>query len=440
MKQYKQRFIQSNVLLVGIALLAALTVQGIFLYRNTYQELRNTMNLILDPWNAPEHRPEPGTQLRPKEDVPPPESQSPDERPNGRRRPENENGIVAVFYDKDTDEISLLSPDSFLDETAVADAVREVVERKEPFGKTSASGLIYYKEGTFSECRIALAQTSYVTARMTKHLLVLLLIYALAMGLVLLISILLSRLAARPMEDALSMQKRFIDDISHDLKMPITIILANNSILKSNPDRPKDSDQWLDSTEDAAKNMMKLVDEMLTLSSLEAQSRRPEMGPVSLSSLAEKAALQLESLSFERSVTIDTDIQPDVTVSADPDYVERICSGLIENALKYEPSGGRIFVEVRAAKKKAELTVRNAGSVIAPEDAPHVFDRFYRGDKARDTGSGHGLGLPIIKGMADALGAQIALTSDADTGTQFTVQFDCIPQSAQTAETGQRNL
>ena len=253
----------------------------------------------------------------------------------------------------------------------------------------------------------------------------LLLAYLGAMALVFLISLWLSGLAAKPMEDAMRMERQFTADVSHDLKTPITVVLANSSILKSNPDADaKERIQWVESTENAAKKMMTMVEQMLTLSSLEAKGRKLEKTPVSLSSTSERVALELDVLAFERGVTVETEIAEDVRVLATEEYAERICASLLENAIKYEPDGGRVDLKLTADRKKATLTVQNHGGVISQEDLPHVFERFYRGDKARTAQSGHGLGLPILKQIVDLLGGEIRVESSEDAGTVFTVVLD----------------
>jgi signal transduction histidine kinase len=227
------------------------------------------------------------------------------------------------------------------------------------------------------------------------------------------------------MEDAMEMERQFVADISHDLKTPITVVLANSSIIRSDPDaRVSEQEQWLDSTDAAARNMMDMVERMLTLSSLESAGASVERIPLSLSAAAEKCALQLESLAYDRGVEIKTDIEPGVSVMATAECAEKICGGLVENALKYEKPGGCVTVKVEKGKKNSLLRVENAGSVIDEKDLPHIFERFYRGDKSRTESRGHGLGLPIVKSAAELIGARISVKSDAETGTAFTVSFD----------------
>ena len=93
----------------------------------------------------------------------------------------------------------------------------------------------------------------------------------------------------------------------------------------------------------------------------------------------------------------------------------------MENAIKYEPSGGSVTVRLTAAKRQARLEVRNGGAIIPPETLPHVFDRFYRGEKSRNPVEGHGLGLAIVKQLTENLGGSITVRSGETEGTVFLV-------------------
>ncbi|MBP1555766.1 MAG: HAMP domain-containing histidine kinase [Oscillospiraceae bacterium] len=433
LKGYRRRFVTYNMLLVGVVLLAAMVFLGVYVNRTSYKELRDTMRLLSDRWDSPDD------QFRVLEEG---DGRKFDGRPGPGGGPKSgdidqrskdellRNGIITVFYNRSTDEISILSREAPEDTDTVADAVHEIVTLEKDFGKLRSAGFIYYRENTAEGNKIVLTDISYYSAKTLRITLTLLLAYIVSMGLLYLLSRRLSKFAAKPMEDAIEMERQFVTDISHDLKTPITVVLANNSILRSNPGAgAEEQQQWLDSTETAAKNMMDMVNEMLTLSSLDSVGHSIQKVSVDLSSAAEKAALQLESLAYERGITIDSSaVSEGVTAAATPEYADRICSGLIENALKYEPQGGRVEVSLSAAKKKAVFCVRNLGSYISPEDQAHVFERFYRGDKARGSLQGHGLGLPIIKQMTELIGAEIELQSGKD-GTLFTVTFDSAENS-----------
>ena len=163
---------------------------------------------------------------------------------------------------------------------------------------------------------------------------------------------------------------------------------------------------------------------MLTLSSLESAEKTVEKQSVNLSSTAEKCVLQMESVAYERGITVEDEIDENITILSTDEYTKRICSSLIENALKYEPDGGNIKIKVGTSRKKAVFSVQNFGSMINEDDLPHIFDRFYRGDKTRSLSKGHGLGLPIVYKMCELLHAHIMVESTKKSGTIFTVAFE----------------
>ena len=421
---YRRRFVISTMCLVSLVLLAALGAQFVIQYRNAWEGMRNTMRLVVGPWEKPGERFQP---------IPPniPDDQDKGERiipangePDKLPRDELEQ-IITVFFDTNTEEISILDRDhTEMDAALLLDAVQEARNKDTDFGILQKEGLIYYRESMQDIEKYAFADVAYLRNRLLRSFMLLLLVFLLTIGLLCLISIWLARRAAEPMEKAIEMERQFVADISHDLKTPITVILANNSILRSEPDaKVGDNLQWIDSTDSAAKNMMHLISQMLTLSSLESTAKANRSESVDLSHIAEKCALQMESIAYDRNISLKTEIDEGIFYRGDREYAERICSGLMENALKYEPDGGSVCIAVCRQKKKALLRVENAGSVIEPEDLPHAFERFYRGDKTRNQQKGHGLGLPIIKQMSELQGGEISVISSADQGTVFTVAF-----------------
>ncbi len=431
LKDYRKRFVKYNMLLVGVVLLIAVVAQDVYLYRASERELRNTMRMVSEPWGMMDASFfDRGGQASVRSDESPAETDQkmppPLDRPTGDRKVGAESDqIITVFYSRDDAGFTILPDASGSDAEEVRAAAAAVLDEEADFGRLRTYGMLYCREETPRGVRIALTADSYLYSRLVRNSLMLLAVYAVSMGLVWLISVRLSRLAAKPMEEAIELERQFVADISHDLKTPVTVVLANNSILRDAPDMSaEDRAQWIDSTEDAARNMMGLVDQMLTLSSLESVGMTAAKQPVSLSSAAEKAVLQLESLAFERCVTVGSEIEENVVIRGSRDYAERLCSDLLENALKYEPSGGQIRFSLKKERRSAVLRVENRGSVIAEEDLPHIFERFYRGDKARDTSRGHGLGLSIIKQLAELMDGEISVVSSVAEGTVFTVSFE----------------
>lgn len=413
MSDYRKRFVQFNMLLIGIVLTVMVAAVAVYMGRDYYTGLRSTMEQVVAPLHAFSQLPA-GKAEKPGKN-----------RQAFPRRLGEEKNISVVFYTPETGEYSILSGSDNLSEEELPGLLSAVTAQEKDFGFLPGSRVIYYKNGS-NPCKIALTGTGYLTHSMLKLCAALLGIWAGAMALFWAVSNQLSVIAARPMEEAIRREKQFVADASHDLKTPLSVILANNAILMENLDAPAGTlTRWLDSTQAAAKRMQQLIGEMLTLAEAERQDAPLLLEPVDLADIAMKAELELESLAFEKNVTLDTDLPEKCVIRGNADYLLRIVTSLLENALKYEPSGGQVTLTLTQSKRKIQLCVQNRGSQIQEEDLPHVFDRFYRGDKSRTNSEGSfGLGLAITKEMTQRLGGTIAVTSSEAEGTTFRVTFE----------------
>lgn len=412
MSDYRKRFIQFNMLLIGIVLTVMVTAVAVYMGRDYYTGLRSTMEQVVAPLHA-------FSQLPAGKAEKPGKNRQAFPRKLGEKK-----NISVVFYTPETGEYSILSGSDSLSEEALPGLLSAVANQGKDFGFLSGSRVIYYKNGS-NPCKIALTGTGYLTHSMLKLCAALLGIWAGAMVLFWAISRKLSAIAARPMEEAIRREKQFVADASHDLKTPLSVILANNAILMENPDAPAGTlARWLDSTQLAAKRMQQLIGEMLTLAEAERQNAPLTLEPIDLAEIAMKAALELESVAFEKNVTLDTDLPEKCVIRGNADYLLRIVTSLLENALKYEPAGGQVILALTQSKRKTVLSVRNPGSRIPKEDLPHVFDRFYRSDKSRTNSQGSfGLGLAITKEMTQRLGGSVTAASSEAEGTTFRVLF-----------------
>lgn len=248
-----------------------------------------------------------------------------------------------------------------------------------------------------------------------------------------LINILFSRWATRPVALSIRQQQQFTADASHELKTPLTVILANLSILRSHADSTVAQQmQWVESSEREAQRMQLLVNDMLSLARPKTDAKplggEAPKDPVDLSDLVEGEVLQFESVAFERGILMEERIQPDVRVAGDAEKLGRMVSTLIDNACKYVEENGLVDItlEVDASNPVADpqalLRVHNTGDAIPPDQLEHLFDRFYRADKARTGGKGgYGLGLAIGQQIANEHNGQITVASAAGEGTTFTV-------------------
>lgn len=415
MTEYRKRFVQFNMLLIGLVLTVMVCLVAVYMYRDYYSGLKTTMEQVVAPLNAFPNAP--------KSEKP---FKKPGDQGSSRQPGQDSQGkdILTIFYTPGTEDIHLLSPNDYFDESALPELLKAVTSQSAQFGTLYSSHVIYYCTGNSSLYRVALASTDYITHSMLHLGLVLLAIWVGAMGCFLLVSIQLSKVAARPMEEAIGREKQFVADASHDLKTPLSVILANNSILRENPEaRVGSLSRWTDSTQQAAKRMQQLIGEMLTLADVERPEAPLELTQVDIASVVMKAALELESVAYEQGVALDTELPDSLLGRSSENYLQRIAASLMENAIKYEPRGGQVLVTLTRSRRHAILEVRNRSTCISQEDLPHVFDRFYRSDKSRQSKTGgHGLGLAITKEMVTKLGGTVQAGSGED-GTAFTVKL-----------------
>ena len=298
----------------------------------------------------------------------------------------------------------------------------------EGFGSLSDLGLFYMKRQAGGVMYLAFADMGSASGWRTLAA-TLAVVEVAALAVFFVISLFFSRWALRPVARAWTQQRRFVADASHDLKTPLTVILANTSIALEHPERSVASQsQWLESTQHEAEAMQGLVGDLLTLAKMDeeeaaAQSgaARPAFEEVDLSDVLEGEALQFESVAFERGVKLESQVEPGIKLRGNEQRLRRLAGTLIDNACKYVDDGGAVNVSLSRSGKQAKLAVRNTGAPISPEDLPHVFDRFYRADKARTGGAGgHGLGLAIARAIAEEHGGTLTASSTQAEGTVFT--------------------
>lgn len=309
-----------------------------------------------------------------------------------------------------------------LSEEAVATAAEEVVTAPDGRGDVSECGLFYLKRTVGGVGYVAFAD--HASAGSWQGLLpVLGIVGAAALVAFFALSVLFARWALRPVERAWESQRQFVADASHELKTPLAVVLANSAILMENPDSSVASQtKWIESTQREAEVMRSLVEDMLDLARLDARAER-KREPVDLSDVVELELLQFESVAYERDVELESEVDAGIMVLADSPRLARAVATLLENACKYAGEGGSVDVRLRSSGKKAVLAVSNTGVPIPPDDLPHVFDRFYRADKARTRGvGGFGLGLAIVRETVEGMGGSVKACSDPSR-TTFTVEL-----------------
>ena len=241
----------------------------------------------------------------------------------------------------------------------------------------------------------------------------------------LLISIFLARFTIKPVKTAWEQQRQFVADASHELKTPITVILANTGILlKHRDDTIASQEKWVDYTKEEAERMKKLVEDMLFLAKSDMAKLPLEKQEVNFSDLVLNSLLSFESVAFEQGISLEQDIAQDLMLCGNEAQLRQLITILLDNACKYATEDGRVKVTLSNKQEKLFLSVNNTGSYIPKEEQDRIFERFYRADESRvRKEGGYGLGLSIARSIAAAHKGKLTVASSEQDGTTFTVQL-----------------
>lgn len=408
-EKLRRKFILINMTIVTLVLIAVLFLVCFSSYQRYRSQSQDTLRRLLT-----EHRDFPGPQ--------------PDDMIRQERTPENLIPVFTVEIDSDGEIKILHQSSSDITQEQAKAAVTAALEDDKPDGTIRNLSLRYLRDDSSQMKRFAFADTTMEESAMRNMILTSLLVLAGSMLLLFIISYFLARVSLKPVQQAWDQQSRFVADASHELKTPLTVILANLKILLAHPDQTiAEQAHWIENTQEETARMRKLVDNLLFLARSESVQRMNVMGPVNLSDLVWNSLLPLEALAFEEGVTFCEDIKSDLWVYGDSEQLKQLVIILLDNACKYAEGNKLITVTLAMSQEKIQLTVTNTGTPIPPEDLPHLFERFYRSDKSRSRKEGgYGLGLSIAQTIVKGHRGKIRVTSDAPSGTTFSVFFPAV--------------
>jgi len=229
------------------------------------------------------------------------------------------------------------------------------------------------------------------------------------------------------LDAAFAAQRQFIADASHELRNPLAIIRTNVDVALADPNAdPEDLRQTIAVVKRASGRMARLVDDLLAL----ARRQEPtlEHEPVDLGMAVAEASDDFVVPAAARNIVLDRVTAPDVVVTGDRDALKRAVANLLENAVRLAPEGSRIRLATGSEGDRAWIAVTDEGPGIAPEDQPHVFDRFWRADKGRSRADGGtGLGLAIVRQIAESHGGEVRLQSKVGVGSSFVIWLPVTP-------------
>ena len=219
-------------------------------------------------------------------------------------------------------------------------------------------------------------------------------------------------------------RRRFVSDASHELKTPLASIrLLTDSILQADHMDSETAREFLTDIGDEAERLTRITEKLLTLTRLDTAPAAAAV-PVDVGAVVERVEHMLTPLARAVEVGLELRLQPGCLIAATEDELYQIAFNLMENAVKYNLPGGKVYVTLQGDARQVRLRVEDTGVGIPEEDLPKIFDRFYRVDKARSRAAGGtGLGLSIVRDTARQHGGAVSVRRREPVGTCFQVAF-----------------
>lgn len=230
--------------------------------------------------------------------------------------------------------------------------------------------------------------------------------------------VIFSRMVFRPVEESIQKQKRFITDASHELKTPLTIIDANTEVMEME----SGESQWTKSTRKQIQRLSGLVQQLVTLSRLDEEKGLEEKCEFNLSEAVSECVQPYESLAQTREKNLTLNIEEDITYTGDERSIRQLAGILMDNAVKYSSENGNITLTLKKKGKKIFLEVYNDADDLPQGKLDVLFERFYRLDSSRNSGTGgSGIGLSMAKAIVQAHKGKITAENKNGRGLTITV-------------------
>ncbi len=234
--------------------------------------------------------------------------------------------------------------------------------------------------------------------------------------LVLALILLLSKRAVKPIAESYEKQKQFITNANHELKTPLTLILANLDIAESEIGK----NEWLEDIRSEGRRMTELVNQLVALSRMDEENHTLNLSDIALGRMVADTVSEFEPLAVSRGKTIGANIDTEIIYHGDDALLRRVVGILMDNAIKYCDHGGDIVVTLHRGRHIV-LTVENTYASVGELELNRLFDRFYRADKARTFKGGYGVGLSMAKAIVENHKGEITVYKKDDTHIGFKV-------------------
>lgn len=228
---------------------------------------------------------------------------------------------------------------------------------------------------------------------------------------------------ASELEQAQAARRRFFQDVVHELKTPLAVIDATTIAVLDGVYQHED--RHLETIRDQSRLLARIVDDLRTIGLAEAGDLPLRREPIDVGTLSADVARAFTARAEGDGIRLALDAQGDLVIEGDVDRLRQVLGALLDNAIRHTPRGGIVTIETRVADRQVRVSVRDSGPGIDPEDLPHLFDRFYQADPARDRSTGtSGLGLAIVRALVDAHGGRTGAENDPEGGARFWIELE----------------